>query len=114
MNQTKYSPERGDIIWINFNPQAGKEQMGRRPAFVVSPKEYNSLVGLVIVCPITCKIKNYPFEVKLDNKLLTKGVIISDQIKSLDWKVREAEFIEKCSQLIVDEVLEKIALLIKN
>ena len=112
MSPQVYEPDCGDIIWINFNPQSGKEQMGRRPAFVVSPLEYNRKVGLAIVCPITSQIKGYPFEVLISEKQTTEGVIIADQVKSLDWKVRKAEFIEKVKQAITDEVIEKLSLLI--
>ena len=111
MSPQVYAPDRGDIIWINFNPQSGKEQMGRRPAFVVSPVEYNRKVGLAIVCPITSQIKGYPFEVFISEKQTTQGVIIADQVKSLDWNVRKAEFIEKAKQEITEEVIEKIKLL---
>ncbi len=107
-----YVPSRGDIIWLDFNPQTGKEQMGRRPALVISPQNYNSKVGLVIVCPITSQIKNYPFEVRLPNTFQTKGVIISDQIKSLDYSIRNAEFIEKISEKLIAEVQKKLRLLL--
>lgn len=112
MSTQVYAPDRGDIIWINFNPQSGKEQMGRRPAFVVSPIEYNRKVGLAIVCPITSQIKGYPFEVLISEKQATEGVIIADQVKNLDWKVRKAEFIEKATQEITEEVVAKLSLLI--
>jgi mRNA interferase MazF len=78
-----YIPERGDIVWLNFTPQTGHEQMGRRPAIVISPFDYNEKVGLGLFCPITSKIKGYPFEVKIENKKID-GVVLSDQIKSLD------------------------------
>lgn len=107
-----YVPCRGDIIWLDFNPQTGKEQMGRRPALVISPQNYNSKVGLVIVCPITSQIKNYPFEVRLPDTFQTKGVIISDQIKSLDYSIRNAEFIEKISEKLIAEIQKKLRLLL--
>ncbi|MEI6091897.1 MAG: endoribonuclease MazF [bacterium] len=112
MSPQVYAPDRGDIIWINFNPQSGKEHKGRRPAFVVSPVEYNRKVGLAIVCPITSQIKGYPFEVLISEKQSTEGVIIADQVKSLDWKVRKAEFIEKAKNEITEEVIKKLLLLI--
>ena len=81
-----YIPQKGDIVWVNFNPQKGHEQKGKRPAIVISPYEYNKLTSLAIVCPITSKIKNYPFEVKING--IIQGVILADQIKSLDYKSR--------------------------
>lgn len=90
-----YIPEKGDIIWINFNPQSGREQAGRRPALVISPTVYNRRVKLIIVCPITTKIKGYPLEVRVPEGLAVSGVILADQIKSLDYQTRQAEFIDK-------------------
>ena len=111
MVKKKYSPERGDIVRINFNPQSGHEQKGKRPAVVISPKEYNEKVGLGLFCPITSKIKNYPFEIKIENKKID-GIILSDQIKSLDWKTREIEFITKITPEKIDEVINKISVLL--
>ncbi|MBN1925291.1 MAG: endoribonuclease MazF [Prolixibacteraceae bacterium] len=101
----QYIPQRGDIIWLNFEPQTGKEQKGRRPAVVLSNSSYNLIVGLVICCPITSKIKGYPFEVILPANLPVSGVVLADQVKSLDWKKREAEFIGELD----DSLLEKIS-----
>ena len=111
MVKQKYSPERGDIVWLNFNPQSGHEQKGKRPAVVISPKEYNEKTGLGLFCPITSKIKDYPFEVKIDNKKIS-GVVLSDQIKSLDWQTREIEFIAKADSEKIDEIIGKIGLLL--
>ena len=86
-----YVPERGDVVWITFNPQAGHEQAGRRPAVVLSPKSYNGKVGLALLCPITSQVKGYPFEVPIPDGLPVNGVILSDQVKSLDWRARNAE-----------------------
>jgi mRNA interferase MazF len=108
----KYVPEKGDIVWLNFTPQAGHEQMGRRPAIVISPYEYNEKVGLGLFCPITSKEKGYPFEVKIESKKIG-GVVLSDQIKSLDWDKREIEFIAKSRKAEIDDVLEKIKTLIE-
>ena len=83
MVKSSYTPARGDIVWLNFNPQTGHEQKGRRPAIVISPMEYNAKVGLSLFCPITSQIKNYPFEVRIQNKKID-GVVLADQIKSLD------------------------------
>jgi len=103
-----YHPERGDIIWLTFNPQAGHEQAGRRPALVLSPESYNAKVGLAILCPITTNVKGYPFEVVIPEGLEAKGAILSDQVKSLDWKVRGAEFFCKLPEATVNEVLQKL------
>ena len=111
MVNKKYIPERGDIIWLNFNPQIGHEQKGKRPAIVISPKEYNEKTGLGLFCPITSKTKDYPFEVKIENKKII-GVVLSDQIKSFDWKAREIEFIIKETSEKIDEIINKIGVLL--
>jgi mRNA interferase MazF len=108
----RYIPSRGDIIWLNFTPQTGHELSGRRPAFVVSPKSYNEKVGLGIFCPIMSQAKDYPFEVKITENQKISGVILTDQIKNLDWKARDAEFIFKMEENIINEVLNKIRTLI--
>ncbi|MEO1164618.1 MAG: endoribonuclease MazF [Chloroflexota bacterium] len=108
-----YTPDRGDAIWLEFNPQAGHEQAGRRPALVLSPKSYNSKVGLLICCPITNKSKGYPFEVKIPEDLDVTGVVLSDQVKSLDWKVRKAKFITKVSDDVLKDVLAKLNTLLR-
>lgn len=107
-----YIPDSGDIVWITFNPQAGHEQSGRRPALVVSPAAYNEKVGLALLCPVTNQIKGYPFEVILPENSKVTGVILSDQVKSLDWKVRKAEFADKISQSELEEVVSKIKALL--
>lgn len=107
-----YIPERGDIIWLNFNPQSGHEQSGLRPALVVSPKEYNQKVGLGLFCPITSNQKGYTYEVLIPEDLSVKGVILSDQLKSLDWKFRKAKFVCKVDNLTMDEVTGKLLTLI--
>ncbi|MEW6195385.1 MAG: endoribonuclease MazF [Bacteroidota bacterium] len=101
-------PERGDIVWLSFNPQTGHEQSGRRPALVISPQEYNEKTDLAIFCPITNQVKGYPFEVKIPDDLEISGVILSDQIKNLDWKTRKAEFICKLPKEALTETLNKI------
>jgi len=100
--------ERGDVVWITFNPQAGHEQAGRRPAVVLSPAAYNGKVGLAILCPITRQIKGYPFEVRIPSGLDISGVILADQVKSLDWRVREAELAGKLPSATIAEVLQKL------
>jgi mRNA interferase MazF len=104
----KYFPERGDVVWINLNPQTGHEQSGRRPALVLSPVVYNKKVGLAIFCPITNKVKGYPFEVLIPTGLGVTGAILSDQVKSLDWKARDIELICKLPKDITVDVLSKL------
>jgi len=111
MVKKEYIPERGDILWMNFNPQSGHEQKGKRPAVVLSPKEYNEKTGLGLFCPITSKVKNYPFEVNLENKKID-GVVLSDQIKNLDWKTRKIEFITKITPEKIYEIADRIGLLL--
>jgi len=106
-----YVPDRGDIVWLQFNPQSGHEQAGKRPALTLSPKAYNLKTGLAIFCPITSQVKGYPFEVKIKERQI-QGVILADQIKSLDWKVRKAEFVVKVKQEILNNVLALLNVLI--
>lgn len=107
-----YVPRRGDVVRLTFNPQAGHEQAGRRPAVVVSPLAYNAKVGLALVCPITSQVKGYPFEVSLPTGLSVNGVILADQVKSLDWRARDAEFIGTLPTTVTGEILQKIGLLL--
>ena len=113
MKSGSYVPDRGDIVWLDFNPQTGREQMGKRPAIVISPKVYNSKTSLCICFPITSKVKGYPFEVPLDENLSINGVVLSDQIKSLDFTKREISFICKASDKTVKNIQDRISLLIK-
>lgn len=108
-----YIPERGDIVWLSFNPQAGHEQAGRRPAVVLSPKLYNQKVGLAIFCPITNQVKGYPFEVVLPKEAGVTGVILADQVKSLDWQVRQVEFVKALPESVITEVLKKLGTLLQ-
>jgi len=107
-----YIPRRGDVVWVTFNPQAGHEQAGRRPAVILSPTAYNSKVGLAILCPITSQVKGYPFEVVLPGGLQVSGVILADQVKNLDWRAREAEFICALPAATVSDILQRIGLLL--
>lgn len=107
-----YIPAKGDIVWLEFDPQSGHEQAGHRPAIVISPKEYNVKVGLALFCPITSKIKNYPFEVRIKYKDKINGAILADQIKSLDWQARKAKFVLKAPVDVMEDVIEKLKLLI--
>ncbi len=109
-----YIPNRGDVVWIAFNPQAGHEQAGRRPALVLSPAAYNGKVGLAILCPITSQIKGYPFEVLIPDDFKISGAILSDQVKSLDWKARQAELVCKLPSTVIDEVLQKLNTLVSR
>lgn len=109
----KFIPDVQDIIWLEFDPQTGRETQKNRPALIISPKEYNAKVGLSLCVPITSKIKGYPFEVLLQGNEIS-GAILCDQIRSLDWQARKAEFITKCEKKIFTEVLGKIKILIFN
>lgn len=111
MKAQAYVPERGDIVWLDFNPQLGHEQRGRRPALTLSHGAYNTKIGLALFCPITSKVKGYPFEVEVAGKFID-GCVLSDQVKSLDWTVRNVEFIEKIAGDKLEEVLENISVLI--
>ena len=108
----RYVPDRGDVIWISLSPQAGHEQAGRRPALVVSPHAYNGKAGLAIVCPVTSQIKGYPFEVTVPEGLTVSGAVLTDQVKSLDWRARQAKFMCKLPKLTTTEVLQKLGTLI--
>ena len=107
-----YCPERGDIVWLEFMPQSGHEQSGRRPALTLSHYDYNRKVGLAIFCPITNQVKGYPFEVVIPKGLKASGAILSDQVKSLDWQARKASKICRIPGDILEEVLEKIGMLL--
>lgn len=109
--RTRYIPERGDLVWINFNPQKGHEQAYKRPALVLSPKLYNAKSSLVLLCPITSHTKGYPFEVVLDTGKIA-GVILSDQVRSLDWRARHVTFIQKLKPAILTEVQKRIVQLL--
>ncbi len=108
-----YIPDRGDIVWMSFDPQVGREHAKHRPALVLSKKIYNSPAGLCVVCPISSKKKGYPFEVDIiTNKI--NGVVLADQIKSFDWRMRNAKLIDKATNIILLEVQKKISPLIFN
>lgn len=105
-----YVPEVGDIIWIDLDPQAGHEQAGHRPAVVLTPKSYNQTTNLLICCPLTTKIKGYPFEVTINGK--PQNVALSDQVKSLDWKARNATHKGKVSSSELEKLKQNIAVLL--
>ena len=104
----RYVPARGDVVWLRFDPRSGHEQSGRRPALVVSPRTYNGTVGLALVCPITSRVKGYPFEVLLPEGGEVEGAILSDQLKSLDWKARDAKRIETVEDDVMEAVVARI------
>ncbi|MGH2698569.1 MAG: endoribonuclease MazF [Actinomycetota bacterium] len=106
-------PDRGDVVWINLDPRVGHEQHGRRPAIVLSPLSYNRKVGLAIMCPITSVVKGYPFEVALPEGLGISGVVLADQVKSLEWRTRQAEVKGKLPPEVTEEVLGKLNALLK-
>ena len=110
----EYIPQRGDVVWITLNPQAGHEQAGRRPAVVLSPEAYNGKVGLAILCPITNQVKGYPFEVLIPAGMPVTGVILTDQVKSLDWRARDVKLICALPMETIGEVLQKIDTLLSR
>jgi mRNA interferase MazF len=112
VRKSSYVPERGNLVWLNFDPQAGHEQAGRRPALVISPKPYNAKVGLAIFCPITSQVKGYPFEVVVTGGTI-RGAVLADQVKSLDWRARNTAFVEQAPEPVVAEVLGKLAALVR-
>ena len=107
-----YVPKRGDLVWLTFDPQAGHEQAGRRPAFVLSPETYNRKTSLFLACPVTSRVKGYPFEVALPAGSPVSGVILADQIKSLDWRERKAQFAGRAASDVVEDVVALILPLI--
>lgn len=107
-------PARGDLVWLSFDPQAGHEQAGRRPAVVLSPAIYNRASGLALVVPITSHVKGYPFEVALPPGLPVSGVVLSDHVKSLDWRARKAAKFGEIPDDVLRQVLQKTSLLIAS
>lgn len=106
--QSDFIPDAGDVIWLNFDPQAGREQAGRRPAVVISPKGYNHLSGLALVCPVTSKVKGYPFEVRIPGGLAVAGVVLADQIRCLDWGERRAALLGRVPEGVLAEIRAKL------
>lgn len=109
-----YCPKRGDVVWLSFAPQVGHEQAGRRPALTLSPVSYNRKVGLAIFCPITTQVKGYPFEIHIPSGSKASGVVLSDQVKSLDWHARSAQFCCRIPDATLEEVLKKLAVLLNS
>ena len=112
MKSGSYVPDRGDIVWLDFNPQTGHEQRGKRPALIVSPKIYNQKTSLCLCLPITSKIKGYPFEVALPENLQINGVVLSDQVKNLDFVARKVTFICKAPKSVMQNAQQNIVALI--
>lgn len=106
-------PDRGDLIWVEFTPQAGHEQAGRRPALVVSPRAYNAAAGLALLCPVTSRVKGYAFEVALPDGGSVKGVVLADQIKSQDWRARRVHHIGSVTGTVMEEVRAKLRTLVE-
>jgi len=107
-----YVPDRGDAVWLEFDPRSGHDQKGRRPALVLSPVSYNGKVGLAILCPVTSRTKGYPFEVALPEDSGVDGVVLADQVKNLDWRARKAELIGRMPEAVTEEVLGKLGALL--
>jgi mRNA interferase MazF len=112
MARKSFVPERGDIVWLDFTPQAGHEQAGHRPALVLSPKIYNQRTGMMLCCPLTTRIKGYPFEVLIESQSIS-GAALADQIKSLDWKARRAVYKDHAHPQVIEEVLAKARVLLQ-
>jgi mRNA interferase MazF len=107
--KTAFVPHSGDFVWLTFDPQAGREQAGRRPALVLSPRIYNAKSGLALACPVTNQVKGYPFEVAIPASLGTTGVILADHLKSVDWKARRAQPLGRCTDEVMEEVRARLA-----
>jgi mRNA interferase MazF len=107
VKRSSYVPAQGDVVWLDFSPQAGHEQGGRRPALILSPTSYNKRIGLALVCPLTKQAKGYPFEVELPPGLPVAGVVLSDHMKSQDWRARRAEFIASLDKSTVAAVIQR-------
>ena len=106
-----YIPDRGDLVWVNFNPQKGREQANKRPAVVLSPKIYNDKSSLAFMCPITSHVKDYPFEVVFTTAKIS-GAVLTDQLRSLDWRTRKVSFIHKLPLKTIQEIQAKVITLI--
>ena len=107
-----YVPDAGDLVWLTFDPQAGHEQRGRRPALILSPRAYNSRARLAIACPITSQVKGYPFEVPLPPGGKIAGVVLADHVKNLDWQARRVAFEAKAPTDVVTDVRERLRVLL--
>lgn len=113
VKRNPYIPRRGDAVWISLVPQAGHERSGRRPAVVLSPEAYNAKIGLALFCPVTNQVKGYPWEVAIPDGLGISGVVLADQVKSLDWRSRSAIKICALPESVVAEILAKLGTLLR-
>jgi mRNA interferase MazF len=104
----RYVPDAGDLVWLTFDPQAGSEQAGRRPALVVTPRSYNDAAGLAVMCPVTSRVKGYPFEVALGQSGGVTGVVLADHVKSLDWRARDVTLISHVPDAVLAEARAKL------
>jgi len=111
--ERSYSPERCDLVWMTFDPQRGHEQRGHRPGFVVTPRRFNELTGLAFICPITGRARGYPFEVKLPESAPVQGVIMVDQMRSLDWRERKPRYAGRCAD-VLQEVVERLMSIVED
>lgn len=111
MGRRRYTPNRGDLVWVQLNPRTGHEQSGRRPALVLSPKSYNRKTGLCIVCPLTGHAKGYAFEVPVQTAGV-QGVVLADHVRCVDWQARDAQFIQRADQDVLDEVVARLEALL--
>ena len=107
--KTAFVPDAGDFVWLTFDPQAGREQAGRRPALILSPRVYNARSGLALACPVTNQVKGYPFEVAIPASVGATGVILADHLKRVDWKARHAEPLGRCTDEVMGEVRARLA-----
>ena len=107
-----YCPQRGDVVWLTLLPQTGHEQSGRHPVLVLSPRRYNARVGLCLVCPVTTAVKGYPFEVALPDDGPVTGVVLADQLKSVDWRARKAQWGMPATPDVVEDVLARLRALL--
>ncbi len=108
----EYVPDSGELIWLDFTPLAGREQAGRRPAVVLSPRSYNEKTSLAVVCPVTSRSKGYPFEVAVPPGQSIKGVILADHLKNLDWRQRKAQKVGRIPASLLAQVRERVAALL--
>ncbi|QQN61258.1 endoribonuclease MazF [Bradyrhizobium diazoefficiens] len=107
-----YCPEAGDVIWIDLDPTVGHEQSGRRPAMVVSPRSYNTVAGLCVICPITSRVRGYPFEAVLPEGASVRGVVLADQPRSISWELRPITPAGRAPDALLLEVRERLAALL--
>jgi mRNA interferase MazF len=107
-----YCPEAGDFIWIDLDPTVGHEQSGRRPAIVLSPNNYNAAAGLCVICPITSRVRDYPFEAKLPEGAGFRGVVLADQPRSISWEKRPIQHAGRAPDIVLTEVRERLAALL--